>query len=73
MSARPLTGSPLPGVDQPLEQASPACGMRRFRRRSTEGLGALVDAIRADLPVNAGNVQQLSGPILSLLVSPRPV
>jgi hypothetical protein len=64
-----MTDVVFPGIDQLLEQASTACGMTDFGSGFTEGLGALVDAVRTNVAVNAGNVQQLSGPILSLLVS----
>ncbi len=64
-----MTDAVFPGIDQLLEQASTACGMTDFGDGFAAGLGMLVDAIRADVAVNTGNVQPLSGPILSLLVS----
>ncbi len=64
-----MTRMRFPGVEQLLEQAAAACGLHDFGTGFETGLAALVDAIRADIPVSAGNVRQLSGPILSLLVS----
>ena len=53
-----------------LEQAAAACGLDDFGSDYEEGLEVLVESIRTDVrPIHAGNVPQLSGPLLGLLVS----
>lgn len=59
----------FPSVDQLLEQAAASCGLNDFGHGFEPGLNALVEAIRADVPIHAGNVQQMSAQILSLLIS----
>lgn len=62
-----------PSVDQLLAQAAAACrasGVAAdFGSGFEPGLTALVEAIRADVPIDAGNVPQMSSQILSLLIS----
>lgn len=59
----------FPGIDQLLEQASAATGFSDFGVGYQPGLNALVESIREDVPVSTDNIQQLSGPVLGLLVS----
>ena len=59
----------FPGVDQLLAQAAAACALSDFGTGFAEPLTVLVEAIRADVPVNADNLQLLAGPIIKLLVS----
>ena len=65
-----MSSSAFPGVEQLLEQAAAACGLDDFGSDYEEGLEVLVESIRTDVrPIHAGNVPQLSGPLLGLLVS----
>lgn len=68
-----MTRIDYPGVDQLLAQAAATCALHGisadFGTDFEPGLNALVEAIRADVPIHAGNVQQMSAQILGLLVS----
>ncbi|MBI4984226.1 MAG: sulfotransferase [Rhodocyclales bacterium] len=64
-----MSACDFPGVDQLLERAAAATGLSDFGDGWREGLEALVDSIRQDVPVDPSNVQQLCGPLLSLLTS----
>lgn len=65
-----MNSNSFPGVEELLEQAATACGLHDFGSGHEEGLEVLVESIRSDVqPIHAGNVQQLSGPLLGLLIS----
>lgn len=60
----------FPGVDQLLEQASQASGgLTDFGTGHEPGLALLVEEIRRRVPVNAHNIQQLTGILVAVLVS----
>lgn len=68
-----MTQTVYPGADQLLAQAAATCGLHGipadFGTGFEPGLEALVESIRTDVPIHAGNVQQMSAQILGLLVS----